>query len=207
MAVTLHNASGGILCTMSLGSDSQVQPNFFFHASALFQNYPSGSFPQNCRAVLAEAVAIGFQVQGTNTSTSFSIDNIHLLPSNVVVSGASHCTHRCFSSSTVVTFTPTHVTSQKLALTQNLLPCRVLQSCTHSYDMYNGFTTGLELYIFLQQQCSPACACAASASGTGVNGTLPLQNCYIYQGVNTTEVRPQVCASPDILCQFATRHL
>ncbi len=75
---------------MSLGSDSVVQPNFFFHASALFQNYPSGSFPQNCRAVLEEAVAVGFQVQGTNTSTSFSIDNIHLLPSNVVVPGASH---------------------------------------------------------------------------------------------------------------------
>lgn len=188
------------MCTMSLGSDSQVQPNFFFHASTVFQNYPSGSFPQNCRAVLAEAVAIGFQVQGTNTSTSFSIDNIHLLPSNVVVPGASHCMHRCFPSSTVVTFTSTHVTSEALSHW-------VLQSRTRSYDMYNAFTTGLELYNSLQQQCSPACACAASASGTGVNGTLPLQNCYIYQGVNTTEVRPPVCASPDISCQFATRHL
>ena len=190
VVVTLHNTSGGILCFMSLESDSQVQPNFSFHASALFQNFPSGSYPQNCRAVLAEAVAIGFQVQGTNTSTSFSIDNIHLLPSNVVVPGAFHCMHKCFPSSTVVTFTSTHVISE--ALTQNLLPCWVLQSRTRSYDMCNAFTTGLELYNSLQQQCSPAYACAASASGTGVNGTLPLQNCYIYQGVNTTAVRPQV---------------
>ncbi len=163
VVVTLQSASGGILCTMSLGSDSQVQPNFFFHASALFQNYPSGSFPQNCRAVLEEAVAVGFQVQGTNTSTSFSIDNIHLLPSNVVVPGASHCMHRCCPSSTVVTFTSAHTTSQKLALTQNLLPCWVLQSCTRCYDMYDAFTKWPGAFQFSATTMqSSLCLCSVS---------------------------------------------
>ena len=82
--VVLQDTNGDILCTMPMGSDSVVHPNFFFHASSLFQNYPSEKL-EDCRAILHKATAVGFQAF---TTTSFCVDNLQLLTSNVVT-GAS----------------------------------------------------------------------------------------------------------------------
>ena len=82
--VVLQDTNGDILCTMPMGSDSVVHPNFFFHASSLFQNYPSEKL-EDCRAILHKATAVGFQAF---TTTSFCVENLQLLTSNVVT-GAS----------------------------------------------------------------------------------------------------------------------
>lgn len=85
VSVILQDENEDILCTMSMGSDSMVNiSDFFFHASALFQNYPSERL-RNCRANLDEATAVGFQAF---ENTSFCIDDLRLLPSNIV-QGAS----------------------------------------------------------------------------------------------------------------------
>ena len=85
--VILQDINGDILCAMSMGSDSVFHPDAFFNASALFQNYPSGYQLRNCRANLDKATAVGFQA---SEKTSFCVNNLRLLPSNVVTGTFNH---------------------------------------------------------------------------------------------------------------------